>query len=138
MLWTQLSQEWKNKEIVSCFYIILLAPYCQLFRHNVPLIFFQKFYFSQRFLLRRALEVIVGTNLVLALMQQWIVPGIVNSLIPFSVSILFRRVYIVDYAFILYNNQMNTIMIWKKYVSIFLGHEYRKSSWADIKTCSKY
>ena len=64
------------------------------------MIFFQKFYFSQRFLLRRALEVIVGTNLVLALMQQWIVPGIVNSLIPFSVSILFRRVYIVEYTFI--------------------------------------
>ena len=65
------------------------------------MIFFQKFYFSQRFLLRRALEVIVGTNLVLALMQQWIVPGIVNSLIPFSVSILFRRVYILEYTFIL-------------------------------------
>jgi hypothetical protein len=37
-------------------------------------------------LLRRALEVIVGINLVLALIQQWIVPGIVNSIIPFSVS----------------------------------------------------
>ena len=31
---------------------------------------------------------IVGTNLVFALIQQWIVPGIENSLIPFSVSTL--------------------------------------------------
>ena len=45
-------------------------------------------HFINRFLLRRALEVIVGTNIVLALIQQWIVPGIVNSLIPFSVSIM--------------------------------------------------
>ena len=47
-------------------------------------------HFIKRFLLRRALEVIVGTNIVLALIQQWIVPGIVNSLIPFSVSIMFH------------------------------------------------
>ncbi len=37
-----------------------------------------------RFLIRRALEVVVGTNLVLALIQQWIFPSVVNSLIPFS------------------------------------------------------
>ena len=45
-----------------------------------------RFFLQNRFLLRRALEVIVGTNLLFALIQQWIVPGIVNSLIPFSVS----------------------------------------------------
>ena len=39
-----------------------------------------------RFLLRRALEVIVGINFLLALIQQWIIPSVVNSLIPFSVS----------------------------------------------------
>ena len=38
-----------------------------------------------RFLLRRALEVIVGINFLLALIQQWIIPSVVNSLIPFSV-----------------------------------------------------
>ena len=37
------------------------------------------------FLLRRALEVLVGTNIALALAQQWIIPSVVNSLIPFSV-----------------------------------------------------
>ena len=38
------------------------------------------------FLLRRALEVVVGINIALALGQQWIIPSVVNSLIPFSVS----------------------------------------------------
>jgi len=38
-----------------------------------------------RFLLRRLLEVVIGTNLVLGLMQQWVFPSIVNSLTPFSV-----------------------------------------------------
>ena len=38
------------------------------------------------FLFRRALEVIIGTNLILALIQQWMIPSVVNSLIPFSVS----------------------------------------------------
>ena len=40
------------------------------------------------FLLRRALEVIVGTNITLALVQQWIIPSVVNSLIPFSVRFI--------------------------------------------------
>jgi len=36
------------------------------------------------FLLRRFLEVVFGFNLLLALIQQWIIPSVVNSLIPFS------------------------------------------------------
>merc|ERR1719244_911021 len=36
------------------------------------------------FLLRRACEVLVCFNLLLALIQQWIIPSVVNSLIPFS------------------------------------------------------
>merc|ERR1712150_359242 len=36
------------------------------------------------FLLRRAVEVVVGINLLMALAQQWIIPSVVNSLIPFS------------------------------------------------------
>ena len=35
------------------------------------------------FLLRRALEVILGTNLLMALIQQWIVPNVIHSLVPF-------------------------------------------------------
>eukprot|EP00095_Tigriopus_kingsejongensis_P007810 maker-scaffold204_size260821-snap-gene-1.31 protein:Tk07810 transcript:maker-scaffold204_size260821-snap-gene-1.31-mRNA-1 annotation:"GJ17509" len=37
------------------------------------------------FLMRRLLEVVVGTNIALALIQQWIIPSVVNSLIPFSI-----------------------------------------------------
>ena len=43
------------------------------------------------FLLRRALEVLVGTNIALALAQQWIIPSVVNSLIPFTVCNSFRH-----------------------------------------------
>ena len=39
------------------------------------------------FLLRRALEVVIGSNLFLALIQQWIIPSVVNSLLPFSVRV---------------------------------------------------
>ena len=42
------------------------------------------------FLLRRALEVVVGINIMLALGQQWIIPSVVNSLIPFSVILISR------------------------------------------------
>ena len=35
------------------------------------------------FLFRRVLEVILGTNLMLALIQQWMVPNVINSLVPF-------------------------------------------------------
>ena len=41
------------------------------------------------FLLRRGLEVVVGINITLALGQQWIIPSVVNSLIPFSVTFVF-------------------------------------------------
>lgn len=36
------------------------------------------------FLLKRMLEVIVGINIVMALFQQWMVPSVKNSLVPFS------------------------------------------------------
>ena len=35
------------------------------------------------FLLRRVVEVVLGTNLMLALIQQWMVPNVINSLVPF-------------------------------------------------------
>ena len=59
----------------------ILSQIIQFYDSSIRFVFLQN-----RFLLRRALEVIVGTNLLFALIQQWIVPGIVNSLIPFSVS----------------------------------------------------
>ncbi|XP_013106238.1 diacylglycerol O-acyltransferase 1 [Stomoxys calcitrans] len=38
----------------------------------------------KRFLFKRLLEVVFGINVVLALFQQWIIPSVKNSLIPFS------------------------------------------------------
>lgn len=38
----------------------------------------------KRFLLKRVLEVVIGVNVVMALFQQWIIPSVRNSLIPFS------------------------------------------------------
>lgn len=38
----------------------------------------------KRFLLKRILEVIIGFNVVLGLFQQWIIPSVKNSLVPFS------------------------------------------------------
>lgn len=38
----------------------------------------------KRFLIRRFLEVLIGLNVVMALFQQWMIPSVKNSLIPFS------------------------------------------------------
>ena len=42
----------------------------------------------KRFLIKRALEVLVGFHVLVALFQQWIIPSVKNSLIPFSVRIM--------------------------------------------------
>jgi len=39
-----------------------------------------------RFLIKRILEVVVGCQVVMSLFQQWMIPSVKNSLIPFSVS----------------------------------------------------
>lgn len=38
----------------------------------------------KRFLFKRILEVVIGMNVVLGLFQQWMIPSVRNSLIPFS------------------------------------------------------
>ncbi|CAO1309476.1 unnamed protein product [Diamesa serratosioi] len=38
----------------------------------------------KRFLIKRILEVLVGINIVMALFQQWMIPSVKNSLVPFS------------------------------------------------------
>jgi len=53
---------------------------------------FNNFY---RFLIKRILEVVVGCQVVMSLFQQWMIPSVKNSLIPFSVSVLYY--YIVFY-----------------------------------------
>ncbi|XP_055376424.1 diacylglycerol O-acyltransferase 1 [Condylostylus longicornis] len=38
----------------------------------------------KRFLIKRLLEVVIGVNVVMALFQQWMIPSVKNSLVPFS------------------------------------------------------
>jgi diacylglycerol O-acyltransferase-1 len=38
----------------------------------------------KRFLIKRIMEVVVGLNIVMALFQQWLIPSVQNSLVPFS------------------------------------------------------
>lgn len=38
----------------------------------------------KRFLIKRILEVVIGINIVMALFQQWMIPSVKNSLVPFS------------------------------------------------------
>lgn len=47
----------------------------------------------KRFLLKRAIEVFLGMQVVLGLFQQWIIPSVKNSLDTFSVSPQFRLKY---------------------------------------------
>lgn len=38
----------------------------------------------KRFLIKRCVEVIIGVNVVLGVFQQWMIPSVRNSLVPFS------------------------------------------------------
>ena len=38
----------------------------------------------KRFLLKRIVEVVIGANVVMGLFQQWMIPSVKNSLVPFS------------------------------------------------------
>jgi len=71
--------QWPNNLSVRDIYYFWLAP-TLCYELNFP----RTSRIRKLFLLRRALEVIIGTNVTLALVQQWIIPSVVNSLIPFS------------------------------------------------------
>lgn len=49
----------------------------------------KRFISSCRFLIKRIVEVVVGCQVVMSLFQQWMVPSVKNSLVPFSVSVSF-------------------------------------------------
>lgn len=38
----------------------------------------------KRFLIKRLLEVVIGVNFVMGVFQQWMIPSVRNSLVPFS------------------------------------------------------
>ena len=90
------------------------------------------------FLLRRALEVLVGTNIALALAQQWIIPSVVNSLIPFSVIFflltpldLVISMYLLQQTHYLYVTcaQLKYVM----YVTMYVPDIRHSSSMLNIK-----
>ena len=58
--------------------------------HLTFVITFPQRIFHNSFLIRRVLEVLIGTQIVLGLLQQWIFPSVMNSLIPFSEMHLFK------------------------------------------------
>lgn len=62
----------------------------------------------KRFLIKRILEVVVGMNIVMALFQQWMIPSVKNSLIPFSnmeFTKATERLLKLAVSFILYQNK---------------------------------
>jgi diacylglycerol O-acyltransferase-1 len=71
--------QWPNNLSVRDIYFFWLAP-TLCYELNFP----RTSRIRKLFLIRRALEVIIGTNVTIALAQQWIIPSVVNSLIPFS------------------------------------------------------
>jgi len=71
--------QWPDNLYVWDIYYFWLAP-TLCYELNFP----RTSRIRKLFLLRRCLEVIIGTNVTLALVQQWIIPSVVNSLIPFS------------------------------------------------------
>lgn len=68
----------KNLMLSDIYYFMVAPTLC--YELNFP----RSGRIRSSFLLRRAVEVVVGINLLMALAQQWIIPSVVNSLIPFS------------------------------------------------------
>ena len=51
--------------------------------------FFISYALRYRFLIKRIIEVIIGFQVVLGLIQQWIIPSVKNSVITFSVNLIY-------------------------------------------------
>lgn len=67
-----------NLSLRDLFYFLLAPTLC--YELNFP----RTTRIRKRFLIKRILEVVVGVNIVMALFQQWMIPSVKNSLIPFS------------------------------------------------------
>lgn len=75
---TQLVQYPDNLTLRDLTYFLLAPTLC--YELNFP----RTTRIRKRFLIKRILEVAVGINIVMALFQQWMIPSVKNSLIPFS------------------------------------------------------
>ncbi|XP_020279566.1 diacylglycerol O-acyltransferase 1 [Pseudomyrmex gracilis] len=67
-----------NLNFIDLYYYILAPTLC--YELNFP----RTQRIRKRFLIKRILEVVVGCQVVLSLFQQWMIPSVKNSLIPFS------------------------------------------------------
>ncbi|XP_077284254.1 diacylglycerol O-acyltransferase isoform X2 [Arctopsyche grandis] len=67
-----------NLNIKDIFYFILAPTLC--YELNFP----RTTRIRKRFLVKRILEVFLGIHLIMALFQQWMIPSVQNSLIPFT------------------------------------------------------
>lgn len=67
-----------NLSFADLYYYILAPTLC--YELNFP----RTQRIRKRFLIKRILEVVVGCQVVMSLFQQWMVPSVKNSLIPFS------------------------------------------------------
>lgn len=75
---TPLVQYPDNLTVKDLFYFLCAPTLC--YELNFP----RTDRIRKRFLLKRILEVLIGFNVVLGLFQQWMIPSVRNSLIPFS------------------------------------------------------
>lgn len=67
-----------NLNVKDLFYFLCAPTLC--YELNFP----RTNRIRKRFLLKRILEVAIGFNVVLGLFQQWMIPSVRNSLVPFS------------------------------------------------------
>ncbi|ODM96870.1 Diacylglycerol O-acyltransferase 1 [Orchesella cincta] len=67
-----------NLNIRDLYYFIVVPTLC--YELNFP----RTERIRKRFLFRRMVELVFGTQLVLGLIQQWIIPTVKNSIVPFS------------------------------------------------------
>ena len=67
-----------NLTVYDLFYFLCAPTLC--YELNFP----RTTRIRKRFLIKRILEVVIGINIVMALFQQWLIPSVRNSLVPFS------------------------------------------------------
>lgn len=67
-----------NLYVLDMYYFVMVPSLC--YELNFP----RTDRIRKRFLLKRVVEFVFGMQLVLALLQQWIIPSVKNSIVPFS------------------------------------------------------
>ncbi|XP_058823362.1 diacylglycerol O-acyltransferase 1 [Topomyia yanbarensis] len=67
-----------NLHLKDFFYFLLAPTLC--YELNFP----RTSRVRKRFLIKRMLEVVIGVHIVMGLFQQWMIPSVRNSLVPFS------------------------------------------------------